>query len=334
MADHFYRKLLMLQHIPRAPGKIGTHDLMATLENEGFGIDLRTVQRDLRSLQDYFPNLVSDENRDIPGWSWKFDGEMVSFPAMDPPTALTFQMANQFLGKLMPPAILDLLKPYLDKSREILEKVQEPGLGTWKDKVAIVPRTQPLIPAEIEAGVVRGVYTALLQGKQFRGRYRNRNGDVAEYVLNPLGVVYRDSVIYLVATAWDYEDLRHYALHRFAMAETMETDANRPPGYSLAGYIETGTFDYVVATDEKIRLEVLFDKPVGEHLRETPISADQVISVHDDQRYLVKATVKNSDQLRWWLLGFGAFVEVLRPTALRDEFKRVHQACLRRYGMK
>ena len=34
----------------------------------------------------------------------------------------------------------------------------------------------------------------------------------------------------------------------------------------------------------------------------------------------VKATLEDTAQLRWWLLGFSDQVEVLGPKSLRDEF--------------
>ena len=34
----------------------------------------------------------------------------------------------------------------------------------------------------------------------------------------------------------------------------------------------------------------------------------------------IKATVADTSQLRWWLLGFGPQVEILKPKFLRKEF--------------
>jgi predicted DNA-binding transcriptional regulator YafY len=34
----------------------------------------------------------------------------------------------------------------------------------------------------------------------------------------------------------------------------------------------------------------------------------------------LQATVPDTAQLRWWLKGFGNEVEVLEPTAIREEF--------------
>ena len=61
----------------------------------------------------------------------------------------------------------------------------------------------------------------------------------------------------------------------------------------------------------------------GFHLTETPISANQELKQLGDGRYRLKATLPNTSQLRWWLLGFGQGVEVIKPKSLRDEFKEM-----------
>jgi predicted DNA-binding transcriptional regulator YafY len=43
--------------------------------------------------------------------------------------------------------------------------------------------------------------------------------------------------------------------------------------------------------------------------------------VLDDDRVLVRATVQDTAELHWWLLGFGELVEVRAPAALREKFR-------------
>jgi predicted DNA-binding transcriptional regulator YafY len=52
-------------------------------------------------------------------------------------------------------------------------------------------------------------------------------------------------------------------------------------------------------------------------LYETPLSQDQTISVLDDNHLKITATVVNTEQLRWWLLGFGERIEIIEPPELR-----------------
>lgn len=56
-------------------------------------------------------------------------------------------------------------------------------------------------------------------------------------------------------------------------------------------------------------------------LRETPLSLDHTIMDLNEERVIVQATVHDSSELRWWLLGFGVQVEVIAPIALRREMQ-------------
>jgi predicted DNA-binding transcriptional regulator YafY len=47
---------------------------------------------------------------------------------------------------------------------------------------------------------------------------------------------------------------------------------------------------------------------------------------------MVTAAVHNSLQLRWWLRGFGAAVEVVEPAELREEFRQDAENLARRYA--
>jgi predicted DNA-binding transcriptional regulator YafY len=67
-------------------------------------------------------------------------------------------------------------------------------------------------------------------------------------------------------------------------------------------------------------------------MQETPLSDDQKIVTKHDGHKQVTATVKNSLQLRWWLLGFGEYVEVIKPKFLRDEFIEISQSLGKMYS--
>ena len=56
----------------------------------------------------------------------------------------------------------------------------------------------------------------------------------------------------------------------------------------------------------------------GQHLLESPLATDQQVRSVANQLE-VSATVVESDQLRWWLRGFGKAVTVFKPARLLDE---------------
>jgi len=310
-----------LRQVPRYPIKTTTRRIREVLAENGFEVTQRTIQRDLKELSRVIPGLQVDAEKDFPGWSWSRDAQLLELPAMDANMALTFQLADHFLRTLFPPVILNRLKPYFDSAAGVLAAVDNAAYRHWEEKVRILSRTQPLIPAVIRENVAAVVYEALFRGRQLRARYVKRHGDEVEYELHPLGLIFRESVVYLVATIWNYQDPRHLALHRFKRCLLLEGKVEIPAGFTLDDYLAEGSFEYGVKDGDMIRLVVIFSNWAGRHLLETPLSADQEILADNKQGKLrIGATVKNSAQLRWWLLGFGDNVEVVEPRTLRREF--------------
>lgn len=331
-----HRLLRTLQLIPRhregAAPRIGTGDLLKRLEEEGFDISLRTLQRDLKALQAIFPDLRNDGNRDALGWFWAADAEQVNIPSMDPVQALALKLADHFLQPVMPGLIAPLEK-YLAAAERILGSEQTAVL----ERIRFVPRSMPLQAAAIPPAVVEIVLTALAEKRRIRVRYASRSGGApGEYVLSPLGVVLRNEVAYLLATAWDYQDVRHYALHRFdpAHLELLEEPVTEPDGFDLDRLLNEGAFQYRMS-EEPLTLVLRMREETAAHLRETPLADDQQMEPAegcDGSWVRIRATVADTLQLRWWLLGLGANVEVEAPEALRGEIACQIREALGYYG--
>lgn len=319
MSKTAFRLIKTLQLIPRHSAdsrrRIGTTALLEKLKQLGFNISLRSLQRDLKSLQEAFPGLANDGNRDMPGWYWEEDAETLDIPAMDPSMALSFKVTEKFLAPAMP-SLMRRLDPYIHAADKLLNE-QRPN---WLDRIRVEPRSMPLLPAAIADRCIDVVYGALISGNRFRGRYRRRDGAVAEYELSPLGLVLRNEVSYLVATAWDYDDPRHYALHRFEAdtLEPLETAAHEPEGFDFDAYLDNGGFQYRLSADP-LRLRLRMRTETAAHLQETPLSEDQSREELTEGWVRIEASVADTRQLRWWLLGLGPQVVVEAPDTLARE---------------
>lgn len=328
MKDTSIRRIETLRLIPRAPHWVTTKDLLDKLQSLEHKTTQRTIQRDLIDLSTVFPldyETIGRTNR----WRWSSHAEVLDLPGMNPQTALSFFLAEQYLYEMLPPAAIASLDPHFNKAKEVLHKSQSKKLDRWIDKVRILPESQRLISPPLKTSITDEIYTALLESKPFSARYRKK-GDTRtkQYeVINPLGLVFRGRVIYLVATLWDYDDPIQFALHRFTSASINNEKAiHKPKQFKLDRYIEDGYFDYLIGSD--IRVELLFDQSAALHLTETPLSNDQALSSTSDGRTRLKATTQNTDRLRWWIRGFGSHIEVVKPIHLRKEFiKEANQLC-------
>ncbi len=320
------------------------------MRNDRFEISIRTLQRDLRDLSVAFPITAEEQGRRLV-WCWSRDATLFSIPSMDAYTALTFMLAESHLAELFPASIGSGLKPYFDAARKVLKKSGRGHLSEWKRKVRVIPRSQSLMPARIRPRVNHAVHDALLRDKRLHVRYRARDASQDdEWEINPLALVHRHGVSYLVCTSEKDRNVRQLALHRFRTARVLDKAIVKPIGVDLSEFWQSKPFDY--PTGGKIDLDVLFDagvakhlretplgpaaasrQPVAKHLRETPLGPGQSLCKHPGGRTRLRINIESTSQLRWWLLGFGNYAEVVGPRELRAEFTRIARGLGEMYSL-
>ncbi|MDD4930190.1 MAG: WYL domain-containing protein [Gallionella sp.] len=315
--DTLKRQWQMLRMIPRYPGKITATQMQRKLENEQFTVTKRTVERDLQALSDVFPLMLDDRSKPF-GWSWQKDASNFNIPGLSDNEALTFAMVEQHLKTMLPTSTLSQLQPYFKAAKQHLDDIPRDGrIRSWMGKVRAVPPAQPLLPSPIDAAVQQAVYGALLADRQLDICYLKRGGSEAlEYRIHPLAVVQRGPVTYLCCRVSSDERPRTFAMHRIQSVTVLDDTVEIPAGFSIDEVIESGEFGF--GEGKQIRLEAIFQHGAGDHLFETPISAEQFLVRLRDGRLRLKATVADTQQLVWWLLGLADGVEVVRPSALRN----------------
>jgi predicted DNA-binding transcriptional regulator YafY len=129
---------------------------------------------------------------------------------------------------------------------------------------------------------------------------------------------------------WDYPDMRQLALHRMLTAQALNIPASTPDGFILDDYIASGELEYPVG--DSIELKAWISGNLASLLNERPLSDDQGIEKQDDKQLLLCATVQDTNELRWWLLGFGDQVEVLEPAEFRGYFAEIAANMANAYG--
>ncbi|MEA5444599.1 WYL domain-containing protein [Gammaproteobacteria bacterium AB-CW1] len=332
MSETSIRYVRMLEQVARWPRRVSCRELREKLAAEGFDVSKRTVERDLDKLSRWFP-IVSD-GASPQGWSWSREARGFELPAMSPATALAFLLLNEFSRPLLPNNMQSFLDEHLTRAREILEQTEknQPGMSHWSELVAVVPRSQLLLPPKGDAEAIRTAYDALLEGCLFEAEYRAASRDLEPktYRINPLGLILRDNVLYLACTLFNYEDIRLLALHRLGKARLLDEPGWSPKDFQLREYVASGAVD--VLEGPEIELVADFERDAARHLSESPLSEDQQLEERGEDITRVTATVRNTRQLRWWLHGFGAAVEVIAPTELREEMAANARALLKHYG--
>ncbi|MBA2057564.1 WYL domain-containing protein [Psychrobacter cryohalolentis] len=301
---------------------VGTTHVYEQLILAGFDISLRTVQRDLNALAKRFP--IEKNNANPQGWRWEDDAPLQSLPHMNLSQAVAFNMVEANLSQLLPPVILDELFPWFDLARRQLKNSKV--THSWIDRVRIEPATQPLIAPHIDLDSKDNIYHALFYQLQIKASYtRSNKSQASEYTLNPIAIIQRGVVIYLLATRTDDSEtiIRTFALHRFASVEILESAAKTPDNFQLDNYLDAGgmgfshpLFRQLPNHGKYTAIELQFTKQAGKSLTESKLSDDQIVIINNDETLTIQATVNLTSQLVWWLRGFGNGLLNAKPELL------------------
>ncbi|WP_288944249.1 WYL domain-containing protein [uncultured Marinobacter sp.] len=319
MSTTAIRYITMLRMVPRSPRSITTTELASRLEEQGFSVTMRSIQRDLEKLSADFPLLVDETSRPF-HWSFDREATMDIIPALDLPSALTFELARAYLSPVLPPRALAHLRPHFDEAHRTLLR-ERSALGQWPNHVRVINRGLGGRRPAIDADVLETVTEALLREHQCRLRYQARNWpEPRDIVVHPLGLIFRDPNVYLIATIDGREGIRQLVLHRAETGELLETPVDRPEGFDLDLYIHSGAMG-ILRSQEPVCLHLRCDRPVLNHLLESPLGIDQQATHVDDYNFEIAVTVGDTQDLRWWLTAQAMHCDILQPLWLKEEIK-------------
>lgn len=293
--------LELLRRIPRNH-KISAPELHRQLREAGIERGLRTIQRQLEVLCEHF-DIERDERSKPYGYHWKLQARGMSVPMLSAQESLLLTLAEAQLHHLLPAPLLQSMAGFFAQARYNLHHNDHRRKEeAWLKKVRVVSETQPLLPPRIYPGVFDAVSEALYTDRWLQVDYVNGAGkeNVAEVM--PLGLAQQGVRLYLVCRYRGYDDERSLALHRMRKAKALTMTFDRPKNFDLARYEAEGRFSF--GEGKPIKLQFCVVKGPADHLLETPLSSNQVM-VDQGDHYHVTTTVIDSEQLDWWLRGFG-----------------------------
>lgn len=329
--DTLFRHLAMLQLIPRQPHFKATTTIKLLLEERGFVVDMRTIQRDLERMSASFP-LVCERDKKPFRWSFLADYKS-NLPALDPATALTMVLAEQHVKGLLPQVAADQLSVQFQVARQYLDGLASNGFSKWNDKVRAIANGKALLPAKLDPQIWQVVTEALLMGQALEVEYLARASNSAKaYILHAQGLVTRHNVTYLLATVNEYDDIRQFPLQRIMQAIPSGQAYRLKADFDVQTYIDEGGFGYAIEGAEKwVTLRARIDQDAARMLSETPLSEQQELSEPQVDGWVeLTARVPNDQQTLWWLQGFGARFDVLEPQAWRDIIREQARLILER----
>jgi predicted DNA-binding transcriptional regulator YafY len=328
-----------------------TPQVIQLLQDRGHDVDYpRQVRRRLAMLERDQLVLSTIAGRQLL-WqrkSW-LDGANQMASLMSASEAVAFHALRRFVGDKLPPAVTKDIEPLFKAADTRLSQDREDSrrYRAWVNKIDSVEPTFVLTRPPVSPEVFQTVVTATFFERELHVRYRpayrkTKMDEITPKRLWPLALVESAGLMYMVAQSPEHAPrpdegkpdwLRPlYRLDRIISAVDSGHTFAYPRDFRLQDIIEKAqVFDFL--PEAPVVLELALEPDEAKRLEERHMSKDQRFEDPlPDGRIKVTGTVVPSVKLRWWLRSLGAGVEILAPTALREEFARDAATLAKRYG--
>ncbi len=313
-ADRLLSILLSLQ----ARGRLTAAQLATELE-----VSERTIHRDMQALSVAGVPVYAERG---PRGGWVLHESYRSGPRGlhdDELRALFLATPGTVLGDLgldraSESALTKLLLAAPMSDRALLEHTHQRVLidvATWR---APDPEPMPFLAV---------VQDAIWRERKLQLGYARADGARIDRRVNPLGLVAKGPVWYLVAGAED-RAVRTYRVARIQSAEVLDEACEIPGDFDLAAYWEASK-QRLVAGVPRIPVCLLAEPAVVDEFRSASrwSRVESVSAVERDGRVRVQMQFELEEDVCAFVLSFGARVELAQPVHLRIEIaRRLHAA--------
>ncbi len=322
------RQWRMLHLIPRNEPGVTVSEILDGLENDGFTVSRRTVERDLNELAFVF-QLTGSEGTKPQRWYWASNANF-DIPGVSLSEAITLSLLREVLRSLMPKSFTTFLEDRFALADRKLSSGSGSRFAKWTELIAYTPPGLPFIPPSIDTRALDAIRNALLEKRKLAFTYRSPyRPEKKTYTVNPLAIHLHGQRPYLLASVADHSTVLQFAIQRMGKTEIIAEPSIPLPGFSLKGYLSKGGNQS--ASGDPIRLKATLNDHLASLLEETPLSPDQKITRSADKITLT-AILPRSWQLDFWLLSQGPAITVISPVALRRNLIERLEQTLGNYG--
>src|SRR4051812_29870681 len=166
-----------------------------------------------------------------------------------------------------------------------------------------------------------------VQGERcLRIAYVRSDGEASDRTIDPLGLVAKGNVWYLVGASG--EQFRTFRVSRIREADVTDQVFTRPPGFNLASYWESARIDFV-GTFARVRVIFQADSAGIDALRFTG-RWSQVESIDESNNQVIMQFERSDDAVNT-ALAISPHIELIEPADLRQEVTARLIAALERY---
>lgn len=292
--------------------------LIAALEHYSIKVERKTIYDDIEALQQFGYEIIVEKGKN----NAYYMGER-SFQLPELKLLVDSVQASRFITEKKSRELIHKISSFA--SRHQANQLQRQVLGQGQSKT-------------LNEGIyynVDAIHTAIMGNKSIRFRYFTwaisplssklftqqwrKNGGF--YQVSPWSMLWDDENYYLVAYDAIAKKIKHYRVDKMARIEITQHPREGAAAFQqldIAGYTKR-TFGMFGGEESLVKLRFA-NRLIGVVVDR--FGVDSMVQLSGDSHFTITIPAVISPQFLSWLLGFGAEVEVLAPSALIAQLKQ------------
>jgi predicted DNA-binding transcriptional regulator YafY len=294
---------------------------------ENLGCHTRTVYRDLEALQAAGFPVYTDRIGGKTLWSF-LDTAKHSIPIpFSLPELMALYFSRGMMKVLKDTVFYDSLESLFDKIKSTLPPEYIDYLGQIEDSLEV--RAKPYKQYGKIREIIEKVSEAAVQKKRIEIVYytMSRKSRTRRKIA-PYKIWFFDETFYLIAKCGLREDIRIFALDRIKALEMTDETFEMPQDFDFDEFMKSS---FGVFHGQPVRVRIWFAADIAGYIREKTWHETQNIASQSDGSIIFEAEVAGTEEIKYWVLKWGAKARVLAPGSLREETRREVEAMLDNY---
>lgn len=233
------------------------------------------------------------------------------------------KMANETIksGKYHYTTKFELLVSKILNSRRHIESIQ------YHNKTMKV--TSDVVEKEKRVWV--DINLAINQSRKVKMKYKSlkKNGvEITERLADPYGIFDYKGATYFYGYCEKAKDIRFFKLSRIIEYDVTKEKFEPRKDFDFKEVLDKS---FGIYNDETVVVKLKINYPMSEIVKEQQISENQTIEQIDDKTIYFQAEMKGYTEIKTWIMGMGANVEVISPLKLRNDILKEMKEAINLY---
>lgn len=314
-------RILKMVTVLQSERPLGPDDLARKL-----GMNKRSIYRDLNMLK-------------AVGISYYYDnqakGYRVEEAALMPPLALKLSEALALLLAAEQVAGAGGL-PLMAAARDAAIKIESTlPIHVQRKCGSVLDNTSIRLPARARHEGLEGTFKILQKAVRNRRKVQLQYGSFFEkklltLTLSPYHLHYNGRAWYVIGHSSQHREVRIFKLTRIEKITLLEKRYLLDKRFRIDDYL--GDAWQLIPEGKVQHVKLRFSKKVSGNVAEVNWHRSQKLTWHKSGTLTFDVDVDGIGEIMWWILGYGAEVEVLEPGILRRRIKQIAQRIVKQYG--